>query len=689
MGVTAASLHILVPPLGISGDPRAAVERAYARLGWGAPVRGKPPQRSCLLAADSGQFVSVYDSACAELDDGTLKQLAVLISKSLATTAIVTTVLHGDDFEFILFRAGKQVDAAVGGPDGPNGGLKSVRGRRQAALWHDAFGGAHFREITGGAGKLVDRLALFVARAGEAATLASPLAEDRLGAWCALSGLSVQAALARGTDRIEDGRVVARLDLAARRLPRASPAFVAPLAREFAFLPSTEGFPYHGFYPAAWPILPDAQRSVTWPVTCRNGGLQGFRVSLHMDRTGGFLVRKLSVAAYSFYNGQIMSPTPLASFGQTMPDDIAQAAADIAIDAENFNLREPAPGSRSHYILLIRADLQSPDAGEVMMTPSFRADGAAAALILPTLRLAVTRATWVPIVADALDETPARQEALLRLNVPSLHTAVAILPDTGDDVRSAIRFLLEQSFAPATRADLTATVHTEKHMTPGFSVPKATQTVPVQTLLQGALWQRLFETVGQYQTVRIGIGLPGAPLPLAGFLVQTSLRDAQDEDPSATRFGGPTIAVATWAVAEQSALSMLGLDQHAMLNSFTAWLRGAAPLQAWAADCAWIPDFDHYDNYELTPYETVSQVDWFRRALKGTLTDRAWLRKRLRFVAPLLWLGWELAELVDTAAISSFAHVVSIDDGVEIALRDAEDLNRLEMALSGVLPLGV
>jgi hypothetical protein len=325
-----------------------------------------------------------------------------------------------------------------------------------------------------------------------------------------------------------------------------------------------------------------------------------------------------------------------------------------------------------------------------MITPALRLVGRRAApLILPTLRLAVTQPAWVPIVADALDEDATKREAVLRLNAPAMHNAVAILADTGADVRERVRFLFEQLCLPLAGLPLVAHVHTQKHMQPGFRLARASRTVAVHALAQGAAWEKLFRADSNIQGLRIDIAVPGAPHALAGLALQASLRDDKGAHQAGAAFGGHTVAACAWMVAEPSAAATLGLTRATVLNRFTAWVRGAAPLQAWAGDCAWIPNFDCYDEYVLTPYEAASNVDWARLDLPGRLTDSAWVRRRLRFVAPLLWLGWELAQHVDTAALGAFAQVVAIDDGVEISLRNMADLNRLEAALAKILPLGL
>jgi hypothetical protein len=558
-----------------------------------------------------------------------------------------------------------------------------VRGHAQAALWQAAFGGAHFRQLTAQPhARIADPMSMFVARAGDAACQERPRAADRLAAWCALAGLPA-------TCLAPPAHPAHLLAFAARANP--SPRRLAAMPAALAFQPMPHLCPYHGFFPAAWPVASSASLSFLWPVLWRGGGLGDLRLGVHIDRTAPCAVTRVSIAAHRWRNGQILSTAPLASFGQTVPQSAADDEAELWFDAALPGLPPPGDSNDAAYLLLLRVELRTGSTsttGGCLITPSLRADPAAA-LILPSLRLAITALAWVPIVADPLDEDPARREALLRLNAPALHTLVAILPDTGDDVRDSARFLLEQLIAPMARRPLQVRVQTQKHLGPGYKISRATREGPVQSLLQGALWRKLFEAENHYQTVRLDFMPEGAAYGLAGLLLQASLRDEQGDHQAGARYGGHTISISFWAVAEPSAMAAAGLDHATLLNRFTAWVRGAAPLQAWAADCAWVPEFDYCDHATLTPYEVVSQVDWARPDLQGALTDRAWLRRRLRFVAPLLWLGWELAEHVDTAALTTIAAVHSIDDGVEIALRSPLDQIALEKLLAPVLPLGV
>ena len=67
--------------------------------------------------------------------------------------------------------------------------------------------------------------------------------------------------------------------------------------------------------------------------------------------------------------------------------------------------------------------------------------------------------------------------------------------------------------------------------------------------------------------------------------------------------GEETLSVALWA--NTAALEVLGLDWAAALADFSAWAGMAEPAQGWVADCAWIPLFNTYEDFHMTPYEVV------------------------------------------------------------------------------------
>ena len=177
MGTTSATLHLALPK-GTDPDQSRQLVKAYARLGWALPKRGETAVRSVVLAHGQAPFVSIHDSACEAVDDGTLKQLAVALSKALNTAAIVATVNDSDVFEFLLYHRGKQVDAVTDSPDGLDASVKSARGKRQATTWLKTFGRAWMLTL---GPSMVDAVRAFVARAKAIDQMETPFSEQRLG----------------------------------------------------------------------------------------------------------------------------------------------------------------------------------------------------------------------------------------------------------------------------------------------------------------------------------------------------------------------------------------------------------------------------------------------------------------------------------------------------------------------------
>ena len=152
---------------------------------------------------------------------------------------------------------------------------------------------------------------------------------------------------------------------------------------------------------------------------------------------------------------------------------------------------------------------------------------------------------------------------------------------------------------------------------------------------------------------------------------------------------GDTLSFVVWTLNDEAVSDQL---QHAptdMLHDFEPWIGTACAVQAWAARAAWIPEFDLYEDYNQTLYERASDLDWFRSGLNGVLASNAWTQRRLRYVAPLLWLGPDLAAAVDQAALARVADITRTGPLTRIALRSDASLNDLEAALEPILPMAL
>ena len=404
-----------------------------------------------------------------------------------------------------------------------------------------------------------------------------------------------------------------------------------------------------------------------------------------IDRAGAFGLCELSVRALSFYNGQVTSERVLAAAEQSFSGAETVEAPSLVLEAPDFNLPAPAAGSRSQAILMLKATVQAAGEGEFTLTPTIVADGAE--LALPPLRVAAFLPAWRPLIAEGGKPDVLRLIRVLRLNRPAVHSAVAILPGDGADTLDQARRLIERLAPPPDGGRTRVALDTHKHLSPSFHVPKSHAEFSLDGLTAAPAWPKLFDPGNDYQTVRIGLAPAGAPWPYAGFSVQTSLRSGSHREALSTGRDASTTSVAVWAIADPKARDTLAFDWTSIAESFQDFMREAAALQGWLAVCAWIPEFDTYEDYHQTLYENISPVDWFRSGQQGSLTGQLSLRRRLRFVSSRIWLGDDLASAVDRAALAEVADVVPVRKGYEVALKPGVELRALEQVLRPILPM--
>jgi glutathione S-transferase len=118
-----------------------------------------------------------------------------------------------------------------------------------------------------------------------------------------------------------------------------------------------------------------------------------------------------------------------------------------------------------------------------------------------------------------------------------------------------------------------------------------------------------------------------------------------------------------------------------------AWVGAATPIQAWIADCAWIPEFSSYEEFRSTPYEALANAQWERDDRTEVSSRLDWLLSRLRFVAPTIWLGGDMARQLDMTVLATVADTAQFGDTLEIRLRDPSNLRGLEAVLAPLLLL--
>jgi hypothetical protein len=677
MGTTATSLHVLSAAVFPESRLPTDIEKAYRKLGYARPKKtGGGATKCVILAPDaSGDWLSIYDSENDKIDTGELKRLAVEVTKRLGTVALLTSVYDSDSFEFVMFHMGKQVDAAVSDPGDHAGALKMLKGKRRAQAWYSMFIGRDLRRtaLAGGQRTLLEG---WEERLKVPPTSTTPFAEDELGAWCTLAGLSpanamtVFEVLAAREDRT--GLTTLVLE---RTVPKQAEAMAAPTGTTLAYYRSDDDCPYLRFFPASWPRSPGVSDKEQWAIVCSGGGISGLRVRLSVEGPAPVQVERLHVNALPFYNGQVTSMTSIAAHEWTIPDPAAVCPAELIIEIPDFVVPATDPQSRRQVILILIVQATLPEEGEATLTPSVEtAAGIRPSPLLPPLRLRALRPAWVPLVSRSDTPKMARGEQVLRLNTPSVWSGVAILPGDGGGARERARLLAERWLARLSPAAVTmAVVHTQKHMSPSFKISKTTRTLPLAELTSDKLWPRLFDEATNYQTITIGLMRTGTLHAHAGVTIQASLRGFS------RIFGGSTLSCAVWMINHEQVRRQIGSSVEAATEVFERWVGAVEPLQAWIASAAWIPEFNTYEDFMQTAYESAVSPDWHR-------ADRPPRLPWLRFVAARLWLDESLIGVLDPRQLEAVAELSRHGQVTALSLRPGRSLAELEAALEPILP---
>ncbi len=677
MGTTATSLHVLSAVVLPGSRLPVDIEKAYRKLGYARPKKaGGGATKRVILAPDaSGDWLSIYDSENDRIDTGELKQLAVEVTKKLGTVALLTSVDDSDSFEFVMFHMGKQVDAAVSDRESHAGGLKMLKGKRRAQAWYSMFIGRDLpRAVQAGRqGKLLEG---WEERLKVPPSSTTPFAEDELGAWCTLAGLSPENATTVSEELVarEDQTGITTLVLE-RTTPKQAKATAAPTGTTLAYYRSDDDCPYHRFFPAPWPRHPGVSDKEQWAILCRGGGISGLRLRLSIEGPAPVQLERVYVRALPFYNGQVTSPTSIAEHEWTAPDPGAACPAELAIEIPGFVVPAADPQSRRLVILILIVQATLPQEGEATLTPSVEtAAGVQPSPALPPLRLRALRPAWVPLVSRSDTPKPARHEQVLRLNTPSVWSGVAVLPADGGAARERARSLAEGWLARLSpEAGTMAVVHTQKHMSASFNISKTTRTLALAELTRDKLWPRLFDEETDYQTIAIGLARPDAPHAHAGVTIQASLRGF------AGILGSATLSCAIWLIDHEQVRRQIGSSAETAAEGFEGWIGTVEPLQAWIARAAWIPQFNTYEEFMQTVYESAVAPDWHRADLPPRMP---WLR----FVAARLWLDESFVEALDPRQLEAVAELSRHGRVTALSLRPGRSLAELEAALAPILP---
>jgi tetratricopeptide (TPR) repeat protein len=681
MGTTASSLHVLAPA------PRAIaeIESAYKKLGY---VRSKTPtertKRVIMKGGCRGGYISIYDSDNDRLDTGELKELAVILSKRLGTVSIVTSVYDSDAHSFLIYFGGKQVDSDLSGETDAESGLSALKGRKRAEKWREIFSG---RDPAGSGPLSADA---WQKRLDPAGDTESVFAEARLSQWCRAAGLDPGSALAlcedfKGPDTADQRTLL--FDPGRRKVAKPE----QPSGQqEITYFRSDDDARELLYFPAAWPGTAGKPFAIDWNLTTSGPGFSGLRVALAFEDAVATRLIGIEVVARPFFNGQLTSLKPVAQAAWRDIGEEISPDRTVFREATSFVVPPIDPETRKKFLITLRARLVLARRGHATAKLTLEtADRAFPAPRLPPIRLIVPDTSWQPRVG------PGSDAVLARLNQPSVETTCAILPNASERHCARVKTWFDTWLASLTMGeDVVATVRTHKHMTASGNVSKTSWSVAARTLGADKRWASLFSYERDLQTITVDLANLGDAYPIAGAVMQRSPREhrhavAEAPDVAQAKEG---LAAAVWFINDATVYKRFGTTREAQSN-LVAFVAEGEVLQAWSAATTWLP---HFGDYESGPGQFMTLYEHAVRELSQTLyrgpqfsslvRDATWPSRRLRFVAPRLWLGESLAARLDLASLEGVATVRRAGLTTQIALNEDAAIGDLERALAPILP---
>jgi hypothetical protein len=143
--------------------------------------------------------------------------------------------------------------------------------------------------------------------------------------------------------------------------------------------------------------------------------------------------------------------------------------------------------------------------------------------------------------------------------------------------------------------------------------------------------------------------------------------------------GSDTLFCAIWLIDHEQVRHRIGSSAETAAEVFEGWIGTVEPLQAWIARAAWIPEFNTYEEFMQTVYESAVAPDWHR-------VDRPPRMPWLRFVAARLWLDESFIEALDPRQLEAVAELSRHGRVTALSLRSGRSLAEFEAALAPILP---
>jgi hypothetical protein len=402
MGSTCASVHFLWR--GGSAIAVKAIGRAYAKLGY-QRVKERPAESDkhlIVLERAGERFVSVYDSTNADLDSGELKDAALEASRLLKTGAVFTSLYDSDNYEFILFSNGRQVDLLMTDAESYSGPLKQLGAKARAAQWSRIF--AH--PLTQGTIE-------------QAAGPHTPFANDTLAELCGLIGLAGDRPQIHYQDfKDEPESIAANLYFTKTATPRATPTDGRIALKNYFDRDNSRKLLV---YPASWPMPVEREEILTWLMLSEGAGFTGGTATVEVTGPDGLTIRRGFINGAKFHNGQIAG-------GYELAKNATREEAEAYLESKHFNPTPTGvvpPGSRAYaaeypslwvpptthgqttqILVILQLYVSAIAAGEWTVSVTLRPGAQPGEPhALPPARVAAVRQSWLPVVTGLNPKT--------------------------------------------------------------------------------------------------------------------------------------------------------------------------------------------------------------------------------------------------------------------------------------------
>ena len=535
MGNTCASIHIAWR--GEVGDAAKGISRGYGKLGYERVT--KPPAEGgkhvVVLARAEQAYVSVYDSDNAKLDSGELKDLALAVSKTLKTAAVFTSLYDSDNYEFIIFANGRQIDLLMTDAENYDGPMKGLSDKARAAKWSSLFG----RTLS------IDQIKQTI-------TKQTAFADDIIAGLSELIGLRNGQPQMNYQDFLDEEKEITT-QFHFKKKPKAVsdiPAGEIRLANGF----DSDDTPMLSVYPASWPIPVGKQKNLKWMILSQGGGFRGGTATIRVTGPAELVLATGAMRGFKFHSGQIVGdletrPTDKDHvkdyYGLEIRPTASTSFGSWSYTALFPNLDIPpmtAGRTTQILILFVLYNLESQAAGEWEINVSIQ-PGAQTEYQhnLPPVRIAAVEQSWLPVVsglnpkttynksnlsANHLNELNYKQSqvpAQRLLDHPAVTSSVAILKDDGQPTLDACKTWLEAWLGPLAEQQVgEIRIHAEKQMSKSFYVGKTKKNLPVSGFLGDKMWGKLFDCASNYQTVLVTFVPRDALCGVAGIGLQRS-----------------------------------------------------------------------------------------------------------------------------------------------------------------------